>query len=108
MRIFLTWLAVVTALTSCVGAVEAAPRRACLAPYEARQIVASQHLIEPLQVMRAMGSLSRAEPVSIKLCDWGQAYVYEVILLHREGRLLRVFVDGITGKTVSPKPEQGE
>jgi|GEM_PF-1758430 len=83
----------------------AVPKQACLNVRDARAIVTAKHLIEPFQVMKSVGALSRAEPVSIRLCNWEETFVYEVVLLHPQGRLLRVFVDGITGKTVSPKPE---
>jgi len=37
------------------------------------------------------------------LCRSGENLTYEVVLLHRDGRLLRIFVDAVSGKTVNPK-----
>eukprot|EP01037_Dinobryon_pediforme_P009564 gene9564-9640_t len=37
-----------------------------------------------------------ADPVTIRLCRSGEALIYEVVLLHRDGRLLRVYVDAVT------------
>ena len=82
-----------------------AAKQECPSAKESREMVVASHLLEPLQVMKNLTSLSRSEPVSIKLCRWDSVYIYDVTLLHKDGKLLRVFVDAISGKTVNPKPE---
>lgn len=84
------------------GGAVASGKLECLSPKEARDVSGANHLLDSLQVMKNMSSLSRAEPVSIKLCKSDNSYIYEVMLLHREGKLLRVLVDAVSGKTVNP------
>ncbi len=97
--------AVVVIIAAAFLAGPAAAKQECLSAKDSREMVLSGHLLEPLQVMKNLTSLSRSEPVSIKLCRWDSVYIYDVTLLHRDGKLLRVFVDAISGKTVNPKPE---
>lgn len=96
------------AALACVAALIAFPAAAkqeCLSAKESREVVVQSHLLEPLQVMKTLTALSRSEPVSIKLCRWDTTYIYDVMLLHKDGKLLRVFVDAVGGKTLNPKPE---
>lgn len=99
----LSAVAVMVAAAFMAGPVAA--KQECLSAKESREMVVASHLLEPLQVMKNLTSLSRSEPVSIKLCRWDNVYIYDVTLLHKDGKLLRVFVDAISGKTVNPKPE---
>lgn len=107
--VFMTFTNCLSAATLLVVAslmaTPAAAKQECLSARDSREMVATNHLLEPLQVMKNLTSLSRSEPVSIKLCRWDATYIYDVTLLHRDGKLLRVFVDAISGKTVNPKPE---
>ena len=75
----------------------------CMPAREARDIVAQRHVLPPFEVMHSMSVLARAEPLNIRLCRSGENLTYEVVLLHRDGRLLRIFVDAVSGKTVNPK-----
>ena len=87
----------------CVPWAAAAGAGFCIPPREAKEIVASKHVLAPFEVMNAMSTLARADPVTIRLCRSGETLIYEVVLLHRDGRLLRIYVDAVTGKTINPK-----
>jgi uncharacterized membrane protein YkoI len=74
--------------------------RSCLLPAEAREAIAVHRLSEPFQVMRSAATLMRAEAVGERLCRWNEQYVYVITLLRRDGRVIRLFVDAASGKTV--------
>ena len=81
----------------------AASAELCMSAREAREIVAQRHVLPPFEVMNSMSTLARAEPLNIRLCRSGESLTYEVDLLHHDGRLLRIYVDAFSGKTVNPK-----
>ena len=80
-----------------------ASARACLAPPESRAAVADNRLIRPFAALRFAAGLTGAEPVAAKLCQWGGQFVYEIVLLHRDGRTANVFVDAATGNVVASR-----
>ena len=48
--------------------------------------------------MQAENSVDRAEALSTRLCRKGELLLYEIDLLRRDGRVLKVFVDAVSGK----------
>ncbi len=71
----------------------------CLNP-EARR------LIEPFAALKSAGAQRRAEPLSAKLCHIGDEFIYEITLLHRDGRLVHVQMEAATGKLVPRAPRE--
>ena len=81
-----------------------AARLVCLNEAETREIVRSRHLVEPYTALRNAAAIRKAEAIRAKLCHVGDDFVYEITLLHRDGRLVRVLVDAANGKLFPPKP----
>jgi hypothetical protein len=74
--------------------------RICLVPAEAREAIAAHRLSEPFEAMRTAAAQMRAEAVGERLCRWNEQFIYVITLLRRDGRVIRLFVDAASGKTV--------
>jgi uncharacterized membrane protein YkoI len=77
-----------------------APKTVCLPPSETREEIKARHFLEPFAVLRSAAAQFKAEALSARLCRLGDEFVYEIKLLHRDGRLLRVAMNATTGKLV--------
>ena len=75
-----------------------AAKPACLNAAETRETVKSRHLLEPFAALKFAGAQRKAEALSAKLCRTGDDFVYEITLLHRDGRLVHVEMEAGTGK----------
>jgi hypothetical protein len=75
-----------------------AARPACLNAAETRDTVKSRHLLEPFAALKFAGAQRKAEPLSAKLCRIGDDFIYEITLLHRDGRLVHVEMEAGSGK----------
>jgi len=78
-------------------------RRACLSPNETRETIKARHLLEPYAVLKSASAQFKAEALSARLCRVGDEFVYEIALLHRDGRLMRVAMNAATGKLLSAR-----
>ena len=92
-------------------AAEAEPRAAaakpvCLNAAETREEVKSRHLIEPFAALKFAAAQRKAEALSAKLCHTGDDFVYEITLLHRDGRLVHVEMEAATGKCSPARAER--
>ena len=84
-----------------------AAKPACLNAAETRETVKSRHLLEPFAALKAAGAQRKAEALSAKLCRTGEDFIYEITLLHRDGRLVHVEMEAGTGKIASrPLPHE--
>jgi hypothetical protein len=81
----------------------AAVRPVCLSAAETREEVRVRKLLEPFAALKAAASLHKAEALSARLCHRGDDYIYEIILLHRDGRLAHVEMEAQSGKLVAPR-----
>ncbi len=63
-----------------------------------RRKIVEHRLIEPFPLMQAESSVNQAEALSTRLCRKGELLLYEIDLLRRDGRVLKVFVDAVSGK----------
>jgi hypothetical protein len=72
---------------------------ACLPPSEARAAIARNKLANPLPALRSIAQRSRAEPLRSRLCRMDDRFVYEMSMLRRDGKVVRVFVDAQDGRT---------
>ena len=75
----------------------------CLNAAETREMVKSRRLLEPFAALKFAGAQRKAEPLSARLCRIGEDFVYEITLLHRDGRLVHVEMEAATGK-IAPRP----
>jgi len=74
---------------------------ACLNAAETREAVRSRHLLEPFAALKFAAAQRRAEALSARLCRTGDDFIYEITLLHRDGRLVHVELEAGTGKIAS-------
>ena len=79
--------------------------RVCFSTAETREKILAHGLFEPFRVMRSTASRSQAEAIGVKLCRWNEELVYEMSLLHRDGRVIHVFVNAKTGVVIVSKNE---
>jgi uncharacterized membrane protein YkoI len=84
----------------------AAVKPACLNAAETREEVKAHKLLEPFAALKFAAAQRKAEALSAKLCHNGDEYVYEITLLHRDGRLVHVEMDAGTGKLISRPPHE--
>ena len=83
-----------------------AAKPACLNAAETREAVKSRHLLEPFAALKFAGAQRKAEALSAKLCRTGDDFIYEITLLHRDGRLVHVEMEAGTGKIGSRPPHE--
>lgn len=79
------------------------PKRVCLSPAETREEIKARHLREPFLVLKHAAQRFKAEALSAKLCRIEDEFVYEIALLHRDGKFFHVRVNATTGKYVEFK-----
>ena len=84
----------------------ATPRIVCLSASETRDEVKAHKLLEPFAALKSAAQQRKAEPLSAKLCHIGDEFIYEITLLHRDGRLTHVQMEAGTGKLI-PRPPRG-
>jgi len=105
------WCAVLACASA--NAAETEPPRAaaakpvCLNAAETREEIKARHLIEPFAALKFAAAQRKAEALSARLCHTGEDFIYEITLLHRDGRLVHVDMEATTGK-VRPAREPHE
>ena len=77
--------------------------RVCLSPPQAREAISANRLADSLSVMKSAAQQTHAEALAAKLCRWDERFVYEITLLGRDSRVIRVFVNAADGKPVKPR-----
>lgn len=78
----------------------------CLSASETREEVKSRRFLEPFAALRYAALQHKAEALSAKLCHNGEDFFYEITLLHRDGRLVRVEMEAATGKPIVRPPHE--
>ena len=107
MGTMLTMVAMTASLAT-PAAAQAERVRACLSAQETRDSVVAHQLREPLTLLRDAARETRAEPLNSRLCRWNEQFVYEMSLLRRDGRVLRVFVDAASGQKIPARETSGQ
>jgi uncharacterized membrane protein YkoI len=74
----------------------AAPQ--CFSTAQTREQIILHKLAEPFASMQTAARNAQGEPIGARLCRVDEAFVYEVSLLRRDGRLIKIFIDAATGK----------
>jgi hypothetical protein len=97
------WCAFMGCPTAKAAEVEShtAVKPVCLNAAETRELVKSHRLLEPFAALKFAGAQRKAEALSARLCHTGDDFVYEITLLHRDGRLVHVEMEAGTGKIAS-------
>jgi hypothetical protein len=76
------------------------PEHVCLTAAQAREIVTARRLAEPFRVMQTTARHFQAEALRAKLCRRKDELVYEITLLRRDGRVIHVSLNAVSGKIV--------
>lgn len=99
-RLVLALNAAILALPAGADAVEgpAAGKLVCFPTNETREEIKAHRLVESFVAVKNAAAAAKAEALSAKLCRMGDEFVYEIALLHRDGRLVHVVVSAATGK----------
>ncbi len=79
-----------------------AAKGVCFATSETREEIKAHHLLEPFVALKSAAATVKAEALSAKLCRLGDEFAYEITLLHRDGRLVHVVMNAVTGKLTNP------
>lgn len=77
----------------------------CFPLAETRLLIASRQLADPFATMQAASAAGDGEPIGAKLCRESEDLIYEISLLRRDGRVVRIYVDAATG---NPHPAHKE
>ena len=67
---------------------------------QAREMIAKHRLAEPFRLMKSAAHRFQAEAIGVKLCRRKEEYIYVISLLRRDGRVIHVFLNALTGKIV--------
>jgi len=77
-----------------------AAKPACVPASDTQEEIKAHHLLEPFPVLKSAAAQFKAEALSAKLCRIGDEFVYEIALLHRDGRFIHVVMNAATGKFI--------
>jgi hypothetical protein len=97
----LCWLVLIAAVAAAPAARARAADRAaltCLPIDETRQLISDRRLADPFAMMQAASLAAHAEPIGARLCRDQEALVYQIGLLRRDGRVMKIYVDAATGQ----------
>lgn len=72
--------------------------RQCYSRTETRERIHAEGLTEPFAVVKSTAAALRAEALGARLCRSDGAFVYEINLLDRNGRIIHAVVDAVTGR----------
>jgi uncharacterized membrane protein YkoI len=95
-----------TSAEACAAEVEARLKPACLNVAETREQVKAHKLLEPFVALKTAAALGKAEALSARLCHADDEFIYEIALLHRDGRLSHVEMEAASGKLISRAPHE--
>ena len=93
-------LSACAALLACapaLGAEAAKPAPACLSPADTRAVLSQNKFTDPAAALRSAAAVAHAEPLRSRLCRWNEDFVYEITLLRRDGKVMRVFINAEDG-----------
>jgi uncharacterized membrane protein YkoI len=84
-------------LSQPVAAQTSTPARKCLSAAETAEAVHQQGLSSPALALRAAAAQARAEALRLVLCHRNGQLLYEVTLLRRDGKIVRLQVNATDG-----------
>lgn len=74
------------------------PQKHCLPENETRDIVKEHHFREPFSALKLAAQHFKAEALSFKLCRIDDEFVYEILLLRKNGKFFHARVNVSNGK----------
>ncbi|MBM3575189.1 MAG: hypothetical protein EBT19_04630 [Methylocystaceae bacterium] len=78
-------------------AVAQKPAVQCFSTQESRLKIDEQHLANPFASMRNARERHKGEPLTTRLCQQGDDFLYEIRLLRSDGHIEKLFFDATTG-----------
>ena len=104
-------VSILVTVCAAARAAEAEPHAAalkpvCLSAAETRDEVKAHNLLEPFAALKDAAQQRKAEALSARLCHAGDQFIYEITLLHRDGRLTRVQMEAGAGKLIARTPHE--
>lgn len=72
----------------------------CYSSKDTRVTIARLKLANPLMLLRAAARRNRAQPLRSALCRRDSLLMYRFVLLRRDGKVLRMYVNARTGRTL--------
>lgn len=85
---------------------DAAARLLCMSTAQSRAEIFGHKLLDPFQCMREAALRYQAEALGARLCRLGEIMLYEINLLHQNGRVQKVLVDAVSGRPHSGRIEK--
>jgi hypothetical protein len=73
------------------------PTVQCFSTQESRLKIDEQHLANPFASMRYAKERHIGEPLTTRLCQKGDDFLYEIRLLRPDGHIEKLFFDATTG-----------
>lgn len=73
-------------------------RLRCMTVADTRKAIVKMSLLDPLRCMRETAARLQAEALGARLCQLGEAMLYEINLLHHDGRVQKAYVDAANGR----------
>lgn len=77
--------------------------RGCMPPSQAREVLIQQRLVAPFRALGEASRSSAGEVVGLQLCRMGDDFVYDVIMLQRDGRVVHALVDARNGMPLAAR-----
>jgi uncharacterized membrane protein YkoI len=90
--------ALLTVGSAPLAAQNATPSNACLSSEQMREAVLAGHAVSAHAATRAAREASAGEVVRVRLCHHQERMFYRVTMLHRDGRVGHVTIEGSSGK----------
>jgi uncharacterized membrane protein YkoI len=97
MRVILALL-LLTAATLVQANAASAQERACLGQAEMRHALEAHTLIQPADAIRRAKAATPGEVIRLRLCREAEHFVYLVTSVRKDGGVVRVTIDGTSGK----------
>jgi len=88
---------------SALGAEAARPAPLCLNPAETREALSRNKFADPAAALRSAAAVAHADPLRSRLCRFKDDYVYEITLLRRDGKVMRVLIRADDGSLVDDR-----
>ena len=97
--------AVLLVCLSLTPAGTAAEPESCLAAGDVQEIIAQGKVIEPkAAILRARQLVPGADVMRGGLCRQGEALIYRILVLRKDGRLVHVTIDDPSGRALRVDP----
>lgn len=105
-RLRLVILVAATLATSLFAWAETEEPLHCFSTAQTRERIAQHKLGEPFAPMRAAADHLQGEAIGARLCQSNDVLVYEVSVLRRDGRILKILIDAASGAPHSAHKER--